>query len=79
MKKNLGPEDRIARIVIAIGIAVVIYFAVVDGTAAIVAELVAAYLIVTGLLARDPLYKLAGLDTSMEEQSYSTTDDRAGL
>ena len=79
MNRNVGPEDRIARIVIAIGLAVIIYVGVVDGTAAIIACVVAAYLLLTGLLAREPLYQLAGIDTSVQEQPYSTTDDRSGL
>jgi hypothetical protein len=31
------------------------------------------------VLARCVLYKLADIDTSIQEQPYSTTDDRAGL
>ena len=41
--------------------------------------IVAAYLIITGLIVRCPLYKMADVDTSIQEQPYSTTDDRAGL
>ena len=79
MNRNVGPEDRIARIVIAIGLAVIIYVGVVDGTAAIIAGVVAAYLLVSGLLSTCLVYKLAGIDTSVQEQPYSTTDDRSGL
>jgi hypothetical protein len=79
MTRNIGPEDRVVRIVVALGLAILIYMNVLTGTAAIVAGVVAAYLLVTGLLARCLVYKVAGLDTSVHETPYSTTDDRAGL
>lgn len=78
MAKNVGPEDRIVRIVAGIGIGVLIYFAL-EGTEAIVAAVLAAYLLLSGLLARDVFYKMLDIDTSIQEQSYSTTDDRSGL
>ena len=37
------------------------------------------YLALTGLIARCLFYKLADIDTSIQEQPYSTTDDRAGF
>ncbi len=78
MDRNVGPEDRIVRIVVAVGLAVVIYFAHLAGAAAIITGIVAAYLLISGLLTRCLFYKLAGIDTSVQEQPYSTTDDRAG-
>jgi divalent metal cation (Fe/Co/Zn/Cd) transporter len=79
MDRNVGPEDRVVRIVVALGLAVVIYVTGLHGIGAIVAGIVAVYLLITGLLARCVLYKLIGVDTSIQEQPYSTTDDRAGL
>ena len=79
MDRNVGPEDRVVRIVVAVGLALLIYFADLSDTADIVVGMVAAYLLITGLVVRDPLYRLAGLDTSIQEQPYSTTDDRSGL
>ena len=79
MARNVGPEDRVVRIVVAVGLALLIYFADLSDTADIVVGVVAAYLLITGLVVRDPLYRLAGLDTSIQEQPYSTTDDRSGL
>jgi divalent metal cation (Fe/Co/Zn/Cd) transporter len=79
MDKNLGREDRTVRIVVAIGLAVLIYLGLLPGIAAIVAGVVAAYLLISGLLGRCVLYKLVDIDTSIQEQPYSTTDDRAGL
>ena len=79
MDRNVGPEDRVVRIVVALGLCVLVYLKYLEGTAAIVTGVVAAYLLITGLLARCLLYKVIGVDTSVQEQPYSTTDDRAGL
>lgn len=79
MTRNVGPEDRVVRIVVAIGLAVLIYAGVLGGIAAIVVAVAAAYLLLSGLFARCLVYKAAGIDTSIQEQPYSTTDDRAGL
>lgn len=80
MARNVGPEDRVVRIVVALGLCVLIYMGVIGGQiATIIAGVVAAYLLITGLLARCLLYKVIDVDTSIQEQPYSTTDDRAGL
>jgi divalent metal cation (Fe/Co/Zn/Cd) transporter len=79
MARNVGPEDRVVRIVVAIGLAVLIYVGVLTNIEAIIAGVVAAYLLLSGLFARCLFYKLAGIDTSIQEQPYSTTDDRSGL
>ena len=79
MDRNIGPEDRVVRIVAALGLAALIYFANLSRTADIVVGIVAAYLLITGLLTRCVVYKVIGVDTSVQEQSYSTTDDRSGL
>ena len=64
---------------VAVGLALLIYFADIGQTASIIAGIVAVYLLITGLLARCVVYKLIGVDTSIQEQPYSTNDDRAGL
>jgi hypothetical protein len=80
MARNVGPEDRVVRIVVALGLGVLIYMGVIGGqVATIIAGVLAAYLLITGLLARCLLYKVIDVDTSVQEQPYSTTDDRAGL
>ena len=79
MDRNVGPEDRVVRIVIAVALGIVLYFKVLDGSAAIVAGVIAAYLVLSGLVARCLIYRPLGIDTSIQEQSYSTTDDRSGL
>ena len=77
MDRNIGPEDRVVRIVVALGLAVLIYMQVLEGIAAIVVGVVAAYLLITGLFARCLIYKVIDVDTSVQEQPYSSTDDRA--
>jgi DMSO reductase anchor subunit len=79
MARNVGPEDRVVRIVVGIGLAVLAYLRVLPDVPSIIMAVVAAYLIITGLLARCLFYKVADIDTSVQEQPYSTTDDRAGL
>lgn len=79
MARNIGPEDRVVRIVVGIGLAILAYMQVMPGIATIVMAVLSAYLIITGLLARCVLYKLIDVDTSIQEQPYSTTDDRAGF
>ena len=79
MERNVGPEDRVVRIVAGLALGVIVYLGYIEGTAAIVAGIAAAYLLITGLIVRDPLYKAVGIDTAVQEQPYSDTDDRAGL
>jgi DUF2892 family protein len=79
MARNVGPEDRVVRIVVGLALGVIIYLGYLEGIAAIVAVVAAAYLVVTGLLARCLVYKAIDVDTSVQEQPYSTSDDRAGL
>ena len=79
MARNVGPEDRVVRIVVGLGLAVLAYLQVLPPIASIVLYVLAAYLVLTGLFARCPLYKVVDVDTSIQEQPYSTTDDRSGL
>jgi hypothetical protein len=80
MDRNVGPEDRVVRIVVALGLGLLIYLGVIGGqVATIIAGVLAVYLLISGLFARCLLYKAIDVDTSIQEQPYSTTDDRAGL
>ena len=79
MDRNVGPEDRVVRIVVALGLGALIYLHYLEGTAAIVAGVVAVYLLLTGLVTRCLIYKMIGVDTSVQENAYTTTDDRAGF
>ena len=79
MERNVGPEDRVVRVVVGLALGVIIYLGYLEGTAAIVAGVAAAYLVITGIIVRDPLYQAIGVDTAVQEQPYSDTDDRAGF
>ena len=79
MEKNVGPEDRVVRIVAGIGLLVLIYFVDMSDIARILVGVAAALLIISGLIARSLIYRMLDIDTSIQEQSYSTTDDRSGL
>jgi flagellar biosynthesis component FlhA len=79
MARNIGPEDRVFRIIIGLVLAVLAYLGVLPGIATIVMIVLAAYLLITGIFARCLIYKVANIDTSIQEQPYSTTDERAGL
>ena len=80
MLRNVGPEDRVVRIVVGLALAFLVYLDVIQtNVASIITGVVAAYLILTGLFARCVFYKMIDVDTSVQEQSYSTTDDRSGL
>jgi len=77
MERNVGPEDRVVRVVVGVGLLVLLYFVPMSQWAQILVGIAAAVLILSGLLARCMLYKMLGIDTSIQEQPYSTTDDRA--
>ena len=80
MLRNVGPEDRVVRIVVGLALAFLVYLDVIQtNVASIITGVVAAYLIMTGLFARWVFYMMIDVDTSVQEQSYSTTDDRSGL
>jgi len=80
MAKNVGSQDRVVRIVAGLVIGIGAYF--VGGlpqAALYVGMVIGIYLLLTGLFAWDLFYKLLDIDTCIQEQPYSTTDDRAGL
>ena len=79
MARNVGPEDRVVRIVVGLGLGLLAYLQVLPGIATIVMAVLGVYLVLSGLAARCLFYKMADIDTSVQEQPYSTTDDRAGL
>jgi len=79
MAKNLGAADRVVRIIAGIVLAVLAYLGVLPPVATIVMAVIGAYLIISGILGRCIFYKMADVDTSIQEQPYSTTDDRAGF
>jgi hypothetical protein len=63
--------------VVGLGLGLLIYMNVLGSNIAnIIAGIIAVYLVITGLFARCLIYKAIDVDTSIQEQPYSTTDDR---
>ena len=79
MTANVGSHDRVVRIIVGVVLAVLAYLGVLPGVATIVMWVLAAYLLITGIASRCLFYKIADIDTTIQEQPYSSTDDRAGL
>tara|TARA_R110002072_G_scaffold138109_5_gene281190 strand:+ start:22826 stop:23026 length:201 start_codon:yes stop_codon:yes gene_type:complete len=61
--KNIGSRDRILRIAIAIGLAILAATGTIGGGLAIAAWVVAGVLLVTSLVGFCPAYRLLGLNT----------------
>lgn len=63
MKKNMGGADRVIRIIVALVVAALYYFKVIDGTLAYVLLAVAAIFLLTSFVSFCPLYSIFGLST----------------
>jgi len=63
MNKNMGTTDKIIRILIVIGIAILYFTNIISGTVAIIAIAVAAIFLVTSAIGICPLYSIFGLKT----------------
>lgn len=68
MKKNMGGADRMIRFIIAIGVAALYYFNVIEGTLAYVLMALAAIFVLTSFVSFCPIYTLMGLNTSKEKK-----------
>ena len=63
MKQNMSSADRTIRAVVAVALAVLIYFNVLSGTAAIVLGIVAGIFVLTALIGFCPLYTIFKFST----------------
>lgn len=63
MKVNMGNTDRLLRIVIAIGIAVMYWQGLIEGTLAYVLMALSVIFVLTSLISFCPLYTLIGVNT----------------
>lgn len=63
MKKNMGTLDKGIRIAIAIGVALLYYFNVIEGTLAYVLMAFAIIFLLTSFVSFCPLYTLLGVNT----------------
>ena len=68
MKKNMGNVDKGIRTVIAIGVALLYYFNVIEGTLAYVLMAFAIIFLITSLISFCPLYTLFGANTCKTKQ-----------
>jgi hypothetical protein len=71
MKANVGVYDGGVRILLAIAMAALYYFKVIEGTTAQVLLVIAGILVLTSLFGFCPLYKLFHINTA--EQHHSST------
>lgn len=67
MKKNVGKNDKALRTLIALILASLSYFNIVQGTLEIVLLVAAIVLLTTALINFCPLYKLIGINTCKTE------------
>ncbi|HZW62108.1 MAG TPA: DUF2892 domain-containing protein [Flavobacteriaceae bacterium] len=63
MKKNMGTADKSLRVLIAIGIVLLYYFEVIQGTLAYVLLVLALAFVLTSFISFCPLYKPLGINT----------------
>jgi Na+(H+)/acetate symporter ActP len=68
MKQNMGSLDRVLRIIIALGIAVLYFTAQMSGTAAVVLGLLAVVFVVTSFIGVCPLYIPLKLSTKKDQK-----------
>ena len=68
MKKNMGTIDKIVRIIIAIGLTVLYYLEVIEGTLGIVLLALSAIFVITSFLSFCPLYTIIGFSTCPMEK-----------
>jgi hypothetical protein len=63
MKKNMGNADRVARILVAVVIAILYFTHVINGTLAIIGLVLAGIFILTSFISFCPLYLPFGIST----------------
>ncbi|GAA4281187.1 YgaP family membrane protein [Gaetbulibacter aestuarii] len=68
MKKNMGATDKGIRVLIAIVIAVLYYFNVIEGTLAYILMALALIFLITSFISFCPLYKPFGINTNKTEK-----------
>ncbi|MFH6604426.1 DUF2892 domain-containing protein [Maribacter algicola] len=68
MKKNMGGADRTIRIIVALVVAALYYFKVIDGTLAYVLLALAAIFLLTSFVSICPLYSIFGINTCKVKQ-----------
>ncbi len=75
MKKNVGYQDRIVRGMFAVGAIVGSYVVGFTTAWGIVLLVVAAVMVITGTVARCPIYSLFGLSTFRREEEEAVIEE----
>lgn len=68
MKTNIGPKDKLTRVVIAFAIGLLYLFDIIKGTFGIIAMIVAIILLLTSFFNFCPLYSILGKNTLPKNQ-----------
>lgn len=68
MKKNMGATDKGIRVLIAIVIAALYYFNVIEGTLAYILMALALIFLITSFVSFCPLYKPFGINTTKSKK-----------
>ncbi|WP_248722365.1 DUF2892 domain-containing protein [Seonamhaeicola sp. ML3] len=63
MKKNLGNLDKGVRVLIAVAVAILYYYNIIEGTLAYILMTVGIILLVTSLINFCPLYRIIGINS----------------
>ena len=68
MKKNMGSNDKLIRLMVAIVLIILYYKSILVGTLGIIALILAFVLTITSLVSFCPLYTLLGINTCKKEE-----------
>jgi TM2 domain-containing membrane protein YozV len=63
MKQNMGNTDKAIRVILALGIALLYYFDIIQGTLAYILMALAIIFLITSFISFCPLYKPFGINT----------------
>ena len=69
MKKNMGNTDKIIRLIIAAGIAILYFTGIITGTIAIVLLVLVGVFVLTSMVSFCPLYTLFGMNTCPRKEA----------
>jgi len=69
MKANIGFADRIARVLGAALVTVLVYLNIIQGVAAIILLLLSAVFVITAIFGVCPLYSVFGINTNSPQKS----------
>lgn len=68
MKINIGPSDKLMRLIIALVLILLFYFEVITGTLGLIALVLAFVLAITSLINFCPIYTIFRINTSKKKE-----------